>query len=400
MAEGGQRSKARLLILMAVVLAVGGYLTWRFLLRGPEMPERVIQVSGRIEGDEAIVSTKTSGRIQEVRFREGDLVKAGEVIAILADDQIRAREDQARAFVDQADARVRLAQRQIGVLEQQLLQARLSVEQARTESGGRVSEAEASVAAAEAELAKAEAAHKLAIYDRQAYTKLASTGAVSERRGREAESAEETQGALVQSARKRVEAARGTLAATRAGLQNPQLRTAEAGAVQAQMAQARADIAAAQAEAVRARAQLEEARANRQDLQIVAPFAGTVTTRSAEPGEVATPGTAIVSLVDLNRLYMRGYVPEGQIGRVKLRQPVRVYLDSAPNTPLQAEVSRVDPQAAFTPENTYFREDRVKQVVGVKLQLKEGLGAAKPGMPADALVLVEGGEFPDVTPRR
>jgi HlyD family secretion protein len=47
---------------------------------------------------------------------------------------------------------------------------------------------------------------------------------------------------------------------------------------------------------------------------------------------------------------------------------------------------RIDPQAMFTPENTYFQEDRVKQVVGVKLRLKGGLGSAKPGMPADARI--------------
>jgi HlyD family secretion protein len=80
---------------------------------------------------------------------------------------------------------------------------------------------------------------------------------------------------------------------------------------------------------------------------------------------------------------------------VKLGQPARVYIDSNPQQPLKAQVSRIDPQAAFTPENTYFREDRVKQVVGVKLQLSEGVGYAKPGMPADGEILVQGSEFPN-----
>ena len=58
-------------------------------------------------------------------------------------------------------------------------------------------------------------------------------------------------------------------------------------------------------------------------------------------------------------------------------------------------MSRIDPEASFTPENTYFREDRVKQVVGVKLQIRGATGFAKPGMPADGEILVDGREWPD-----
>jgi HlyD family secretion protein len=139
---------------------------------------------------------------------------------------------------------------------------------------------------------------------------------------------------------------------------------------------------------------LTEAQANRQDLVVVAPFDGTVITRSAEPGEVVTAGTPIVTLLDLTKVYLRGFVPEGEIGRVQIGQPARVYLDSNPNQPIDAFVSRADPSATFTPENTYFREDRVKQVVGVKLQLKGAIGLAKPGMAADGEILVHGDQWP------
>ena len=117
-------------------------------------------------------------------------------------------------------------------------------------------------------------------------------------------------------------------------------------------------------------------------------------TRAAEPGEVVTAGTAIVTLLDMSKVYLRGFVPEGQIGKVKIGQPARVYLDSAPDKPIEAMVQRIDPQATFTPENTYFRDDRVKQVVGVKLQLKGAIGFAKPGMPADGEILVQGDMWP------
>ena len=160
------------------------------------------------------------------------------------------------------------------------------------------------------------------------------------------------------------------------------------------MIQQQAEIATSAASAEQARFQLAEADANRQDLIVRAPFAGTIVTRAAEPGEVITAGTAIVTLLDLNKVYLRGFVPEGEIGKVKVGQTAHVYLDSNPKQPLDAYVSRIDPQATFTPENTYFRDDRVKQVVGVKLQLKSGFGYAKPGMPSDGEVLVQGDVWP------
>ena len=163
---------------------------------------------------------------------------------------------------------------------------------------------------------------------------------------------------------------------------------------------AQRQVGAAQADAEGARAQLVEAQANRKDLNVLAPFTGTVATRTAEPGEVVAAGTPIITLIDMGRVYLRGFVPEGEIGRVRVGQPARVYIDSAPTTPIDAVVMRIDPEATFTPENTYFREERVKQVVGLKLLLRGAIGFAKPGMPADGEILVAGSEWPTGRTRR
>ena len=372
-----------------VVLAAGYALFGRAAL-----PREVVVLSGRIEGDDSAVAAKTSGRLREIRVREGDHVEAGQVIAVLDDQQIRARERQAEAQVTQAEAQVELARRQIAILREQLRQSELGVEQAKADAEGRVGEAEAKLAAAEAQLAQAEATHEQARWDREAFTKLLQTGAVATQEAKRAQTTEESQRAVVVAARRQVEAARGVLTAAQANLANPAIRSSQVAGVQAQILQQDTQIAAARADAGRARAQLEEARANRQDLQVVAPFAGTVATRTAEPGEVVAAGTAIVTLVDLGQVYLRGFVPEGEIGRVAVGQLAHVYLDSAPHTPIDAVVTRIDPQASFTPENTYFRSDRVKQVVGVKLGLRGAVGFAKPGMPADGEILVEGSVWP------
>jgi HlyD family secretion protein len=357
-------------------------------------------LSARIEGDDSTIAAKTSERVREIRVREGDVVKAGDVIAVLDEEQAVQREQQARSAVQGAETRVTHSQEQIGVLQEQLKQANLNVDQARLDAEGRVRQAEAEVATAEANLSQAQAAYEQARYDLEKFTSLARTGDVSDRQREQAHTAEKTQAAVVESAKKQVAAARGALTATRANLKNPPIRSSQAVAIQKQITQAQADVAAAQADAERSRAQLKESQANRTDLTVVAPFDGTIATRVAEPGEVLVPGAAIVTIVDLSKIYLRGFVPEGDIGRVKLEQTARIYLDSNPQTPIDAVVSRIDPEASFTPENTYFRDERVKQVIGVKLLIKNPTGSAKPGMPADGEILVEGNTWPKDTGRR
>lgn len=395
-AAARRQGRRRLALVAAAVLALllGSVAAWWFVLRPPALPPGVVAVSGRIEGDDSAIASKTSGRIREITVREGDVVNAGDVIAILDDDQIRAREQQAEAAVQQAEARLRVAEQQMEVVGEQLRQSELGLDQARIDAKGKVSEAEARLAAAEAQLAQADASYAQARWDRDAARQLYERGFIAEQEVRRNESNEQTQRAIVAASRRQVDAARGALTAAQANLVNPALRASQLAAVRVQLTQARSDIAAARADADRARAQLDEARANRKDLAVVAPFSGTVATRTAEPGEVVTAGTPIITLIDLGRVYLRGFIPEGQIGRVRVGQAARVYLDSAPTKPIEAVVMRIDPQATFTPENTYFREDRVKQVVGVKVLLRGAEGFAKPGMPADGEILVEGAQWP------
>ena len=396
-----RRSRRPLALVAAlIVLAALGVTGWRVFLARPAVPPGVIALSGRIEGDDSAVGAKTSGRIRTITVREGDQVTPGQVIAVLDDAQIRSREQQSEAAVRQAQARLALSRHQITVLNEQLRQSELAVDQAKADAQGRVSEAEARLAAAEAQLAQSEASYAQAKWERDAYARLVQMGAVAVQDGKLKENTERAQAAVVAAAHKQVDAAQGAVTTARASLANPAIRSSQVAAVQGQILQAQADIAALEADAERARAQLDEARANRADLSVIAPFAGTVATRTAEPGEVVMAGTPIVTLVNMGEVYLRGFVPEGDIGRVRLGQPARVYLDSSPKTPVEAFVSRVDPEASFTPENTYFREDRVKQVVGVKLQLRGATGFAKPGMPADGEILVSGGEWPASGHRR
>jgi HlyD family secretion protein len=393
-AAAPKRSRGKMFPLILLVLGIAAFFIWRGYFANPKVPDNIVVLSGRIEGDDSAVAPKTTGRILEIKVREGDVVKAGDTIAVLDDAQLTSREEQARAAVTGAEARAKSASDQIAVYEQQLQQDELSTEQSKVDAAGRVRQAESDVAAAESELAQQEAALRMAQFDDEAYKKLAKTGAASERQATQASSTAAQQVAAVAASRRRLEAARGALTTSQANLSNPGIRGFQSAAVRSQINQQRAEIANATAATEQAQAQLREAQENRKDLIVTAPFDGTVLTRAAEPGEVVTAGTAIVTLLDLSKVYLRGFIPEGEIGKVKVAQPAHVYLDSAPDKPIDAYVLRIDPQATFTPENTYFRDDRVKQVVGVKLQLKGAIGFAKPGMPSDGEILVKGDVWP------
>jgi multidrug efflux pump subunit AcrA (membrane-fusion protein) len=90
-AEAPRPRRGIVLVALAIILAAGMYSIWRVFFAKPAMPENIVALSGRIEGDDSAIAPKTTGRILEIRFREGDTVKAGDVIAILSDEQIRAQ---------------------------------------------------------------------------------------------------------------------------------------------------------------------------------------------------------------------------------------------------------------------------------------------------------------------
>ena len=396
-----KKSKGGLIFLVLIVVAIA-LAVWYVYIRRPALQgaENLVVTPGRIAGDEATVSAKTAGRVREIRFREGDSVRAGDVIAILDDDQVQAREDAAKSAVQQAEARVRSSQQQIMVLQAQEHSSSISVDQSKIDSQGRVNQARAQVAAAEAALAQARAANEQAKYDYENQSRLAKAGDLPERQGMLAKSNFDATTAAVNAAEEQVKAARGAYNAQLAALKTPAILTSQTLSIQEQISKAQSEIAAAMADAEKARAQLREAEANRADLQIAAPFDGTITVRSVEPGEVINPGTAIVTLVNLQELYLRVFVPIAEIDRVRVGQSARIYLDSQPGRAIEATVSRIDPDAAFTPENTYYREDRIRQVVGVKLAIKNADGSAKPGIPGEGEILVSGSEWPERTRRQ
>ncbi|XGB42054.1 MAG: efflux RND transporter periplasmic adaptor subunit [Nodosilinea sp. LVE1205-7] len=189
-------------------------------------------------------------------------------------------------------------------------------------------------------------------------------------------------------AQQQVTAARGTFTQAQSGGLTPELRSVQVSRLTTQQQQARAQLATSQANLKQALALEQEVAARLADLTITSPINGVVLTRTAEPGEVVAAGAPLLTVIDLDSVYLRGYIPEAQVGRVRVGQPAQVFLDSAPDQPLAATVAAIDTEASFTPENIYFKEDRVTQVFGLKLALTNPQGLAKPGMPADGKIIL------------
>jgi len=136
--------------------------------------------------------------------------------------------------------------------------------------------------------------------------------------------------------------------------------------------------------AAEARAQLAES--NLEKHVVEAPIDGTVLVRTAETGEVIQPGQPLALIVDLTRLELKVYVPEKDIGKVRLGNPARVSVNAFPDRYFEAHVSRVDDYAQFTPRDIHVPEERTRMVYGVTLALDDASGQLKPGMPADAWI--------------
>lgn len=396
-----KRKLSPLFLIPLGLLLTGVGVSTRYFISSPSQAES-LRVSGRIEGYETDIGAKVAGRIDAVAVREGDEVHKGQLIVRLDDAEIQAQLKGADARLDSTQKQQEQARLQINLLESQILENQLNLQQAQGDAKGRIFQAESSVAATQAQLNEAQAQVqqakselKLAQMNRVRFAKLVAQGAVNQQQFDQAQTTFETALATVQSRqasvnsfRKLVNSAQGQLVQAQTTGLNPSIRNAQLAGLRTQLAQTRIKLAAAQADVANAKAAQQETQTKIADLNIISPIDAVVTARSVEPGAVVTSGKTLLTVINPNSVYLRGYIPQGDIGKVRVGQKARVFLDSAPDKSLSARVSAIDTEASFTPENIYFQQDRVKQVFGVKISIDKPAGFAKPGMPADAEIMI------------
>ena len=346
-------------LVLAIPVFIGFYFAYSSVFHQAPLPEGLIQANGRIEGDHITVSSKFSGRIQSLPVQEGDVVKSGQTLIVLEDTQVRTRVTQAEKAVATLNARVEALRLDLDVLRKEVPLA--------------IATAEAEVAHGMAVSAKAEATEQQARKDALRLQQLVSQGAASRQKGEQNELALTVARNELSASRTSVTRAQKQLAQIRLGWDRIKVREGELKALEAQLEQSRAALA--------------EAESILSDLVIKAPSDGVILTRMADIGEMTAPGAPLLDLIDQDRLYLKVYVPEILIGKVRVGLPARIHTDCFPERQIPATVRMISSRAEFTPKEVQTPDERTKLVYAVKLYLDENPDhSMTPGMPGDAVI--------------
>jgi HlyD family secretion protein len=315
------------------VLAVAGAGTW--YLRHDATPPHF---TGFVEGEERVIRSEVAGRVVEVLFAEGDAVPANAVIARLDDADIRARLASKQEELAVLDAELATQSERVALVDstwQRDVRARTAeLEQARSAED-----------LAQRELVRAEALIKQGISTAQ-----------------------------------EIDSARARRDQARSGRERTEEMLARAHAEERTIALARTELQTLTRRHAWLQAQLNELTVTREKFTIRAPAVATaVQTQFIWPGELAQPGTAILSVLDPNDKYVQLYVPVADVGALTLGQRVAIELDSRPGERAPGEISFIADRAHFTPEKIETRSDRMGQVYRVKVRILEGVERFQPG---------------------
>jgi HlyD family secretion protein len=323
------KRRIAVLIVLAVTIAAGVYLYPR-LTRKAE-PGNQIMLSGNIEAHESLISFKVQGRIVDLPVEEGQSVEQAALLARLddADYLQKVRIDEATVHVRESNLALTLA----GTREQE------------------VKASQQTMLDAEADLQE-----KKLDYDRA--QRLFSKDEVSAQDRDLADTAVKRAEATFQAARQRYnEAVEGSR---------------------------KEDIAIARANLKASNANLGLSRVTLDYTTLRSPSAGVITVRQAEIGEVVVPGTPVVTLADLDHIWLRAYIAETDLGRIRWGQEATITTDTYPGKQYHGRVSFIASSAEFTPKSVQTYKERVTLVYRIKIDIDNPNHELKPGMPADA----------------
>ena len=328
-------SVKRYLVGVLIVAAIAGLLYY-FFSRDHEEGIPFLKVSGNIEATEVDMGFKVSGRIVSRSVDEGDWVEKGKVLATLDDEDLRQRLEVAQATLKSAQARL-----------EKLL------------AGSRPEEIRGAEAAFQQ--AQFDFENKKVNYER--IKSLFERGVIPKDTLDNTESAFKISKAAVERAK-----------------ENYQL----------------VKIGPRKEDIEDARAQVEQAKANLKLIEtqlsytiLYSPLSGVVLVKSGEIGEVVNPGTPILTLADIENVWLKAYIPEADLSRVKWGQEVSVTTDLKPQKVYNGKISFISSQAEFTPKQIQTEKERVTLVYRIKIDIPNPEKELKPGMPADGKILLD-----------
>ena len=323
-------------ILLVIVIAAAIFsLLYYFFTREKEGGNPFIKVSGNIETTEVGVGFKIPGRIVSLSVQEGDWIEKGKVIAKLDDEDLRQRLELARSTLRSAQAR----------LEKLLAGSRPE----------EIREAEASLNQAQFDLE-----NKQTQYERMK--------SLFERRVIPKETLDNTE--------------------TGYKIAKASLQRATENYRLVKEGPRKEDIEDAKAQVEQTRASLKLAETQLSYSVLYSPLSGVALVKSGEMGEVVNPGTSILTLADLENVWLKAYLPETDLGKVKWGQEVIVTTDLRLQKEYKGKISFISSQAEFTPKSIQTEKERVTLVYRIKVDIPNPNRELKPGMPADGKILL------------
>ncbi len=361
---------------------------------------RSIRVSGNIELTEVNVAFKIPGKLIERRVDEGDRVTPGMLVARLDKDQLLGQRERARGGV--ASAESQLAQQataidyQAETLEGQIQQraAEVTAAEARLAAlvaGSRPQEKDQARAAVD----RAQTEYDRSVNDWKRAQTLIKNEDISaadfdqyrtryETADAQLKTAKEQLALVLEGPRKEdIDAARAQLAQAQALVRLAEAQRLELKRRRQELVQRTADLGQRKADLSVVQTQVD-------DTEAFSPVGGVVLVKSAEVGEVIAAGTAVLTVGDIDHPWVRAYIGEGDLGRIKLGAKANVTTDSHPGKIYQGHVSFISSEAEFTPKQIQTPEERAKLVYRVKIEVENPQGELKSNMPADAEILLGG----------
>ncbi|HUX23183.1 MAG TPA: efflux RND transporter periplasmic adaptor subunit [Burkholderiales bacterium] len=332
-------NKRRVIAIVALVgIAATAAILWNAKPWVAKVNTGAVAASGTIDATEVNISFRVPGTLRRRPVDEGSVVKPGELLAVLDTREANARLRQMQAAELAAQARLRDMEQ--GYRPQEIAEARAQVQQV-----------EANLTNLKEEARRSEI--------------LYATGAVSRQR-------RDKDDAAASVAQEQHQAAGERLKLLQSGFRKE-------------------TIAAARAQVAEAHAAVDAAMVALEDLQVKSTINGTITRKYAEPGETLAAGRPVVTITDVAHPWVRVYIPENQIGKVRLGASARIKVDTFPDREFAGRVSYVSSQAEFTPKNVQTQEERVKLVFAVNVTADNPEGVLKPGMPADVYIATRDG---------
>jgi multidrug resistance efflux pump len=357
-------NRKRLIIVLAIAaaFAVALYATGWF------HRDNALQGSGTVEARDIRVGSKIGGRIAQVLVREGDRVKSGQVLITFDDRELQASLEQSRATAEKS---------QRGYRPEEIAEARAAAAEAKAEYEQRKNGyRKEDIASAQADLDRADAEEKRTHADFDRYEALSKKDLVSKQQRDAAEAAWRVAAAQTQSAQQKLDQLHRGYRAEEIASAEARYQQAQANFEKLARGNRREDVDLAKAAYSFDAARFRES-------QVVSPADAIVEVLDVRPGDLVAPNTPVATLLEHDQIYVRIYIPETEIGHVKIGQKAEVRVDSFPHQIFEGQVEQINQQAEFLPRNVQTREERIHQVFGVKVRIIDSAGQVLSGMAAD-----------------